>query len=70
MQPTLNLSLVDNIGCFNIKMIHVTAHNTSYNNVSFLFASDLKTVFSSNYKSSITMSWTRKDKYFASLLIW
>ena len=40
------------------------------NNVVFFFLSDLKIVYYNNYYNSITMRWTREEKYFASLLIW
>ena len=34
------------------------------------FVSDLKIVSYNNYSSSITMPWTREEKYFVSFLIW
>ena len=50
-------------GCLKKHGTNVTA------NVLF-FVSDTKIVYNSNYQSSITMPWTREEKYFAWLLIW
>ena len=40
------------------------ANNSTTNNVVFFFVSDLKIVYDKNYKSSITMPWTREEKIF------
>ena len=55
--------------CLNIHGTHVTANISTNNNFMFFFVSDLKIVYNNNYLSSITMPWTREEKYFASLLI-
>ena len=47
---------------------HETANNSTNNNIVFFFALNLKIVYYNNYHSSITMSWTREKKYFASQL--
>ena len=52
------------IGCLNIHGAHVTANNSTNNNVVFFFVSDLKIVYSNNYKSSIIMPWIREEKLF------
>ena len=44
---------------------HVTANNSTNNNVVFFFVSDLKIAYYNNYQSLITMPWTREEKYFA-----
>ena len=56
-----------NVGCLNIHGVHVTANN--FTNIVFFSVSDLKIVYYNNYLSSITMPWTRAEKYLASLLI-
>ena len=59
------------VGLFLIVFIHgapVTVYNSTYNNFMFFYVSDLKIVYYNNYQSSITMPWTREEKYFASLL--
>ena len=65
----LNELTIYNIRCLNIHGTHMTVDNFRNNNVEFFF-SDLKIVNCNNYYSSITIPWTRKEKYFASLLIW
>ena len=57
-------------GCLNINGTHVTANNSTTNKDMLFSVSDLKIVYYNNYQSSITRPWTRKEKYFASLLIW
>ena len=47
---------------------HVTANKSSNNNVEFYFVSDLRIVHYNNYKSTITIQWTRAEKYFVSLI--
>ena len=47
----------------------MTANNSTNNNVMFFFLSDLKIVYDNNYKSLITVPWTREETYLASLLI-
>ena len=37
------------IGCLNIQGIHVTANNSTTNNVVFFIISDLKIVYNNNY---------------------
>ena len=53
-------------GCFNIYRTHVTANNSTNNNV-FVFVSDLNSITTINSRSQCL---TRKEKYFALLLIW
>ena len=57
------------IGCLNIHGNHVTANESTSNNAVFFFVSDLKIIYYNNNQFSITMPWTREEKYFASLLI-
>ena len=48
----------------------MTANNSTTNNIFSIFVTDLKIVYNNNYESSIKIPWTRKEKYFASLLNW
>ena len=48
------------IGRVNIHSTHVTANNSTNNNV-FFFVSDLKIVFYNNIYSPITKPWTREE---------
>ena len=50
------------IGCFNIHETHVTASDSTYNNIVLFFVSDLKIEYYNN--SSITIPWTREEKIF------
>ena len=56
--------MVSNVRRLKIYGTHVTADNSTNNNVVFFFVSDLKIVYNNNYKSSITMPWTREEKTF------
>ena len=49
------LEIFSNIGCLNIHGTHVTANNSTINNVVSSFISDLKVVYYYNYQNSITM---------------
>ena len=50
----VNLFAFDNAGCLNMHRTHVTANNSTTNNV-FFSATDLKMVYCNNYESLITM---------------
>ena len=50
-QETIKNPLL-NIGCLSIHGTHVTANNSTNNNVVFFFVSDLKTVYYNNYRVS------------------
>ena len=52
------------IGCLTLHGTHMTAINSTNNNVVFFFVSNLKMIYNNNYLSSITMPWTRKKKIF------
>ena len=47
--------LVEILASLNIPGTHVTAYNSTNNNVVLFFVSDLKIVFFNNYLSLITM---------------
>ena len=49
--------------CLKIHGTHMIANNSTNNNV-FFFVSDLKIVNYNNYKSLITILWTREEKIF------
>ena len=49
MMIILNNIHFDCIGCLNIHETHVTANNSTNNNIVFFFVSDLKIVYYKNY---------------------
>ena len=62
----VNAYFVDYIGCLNIHETHVTANNSTYNNIVFFFVSDLKTTINP-WPQCIGQEG---KKYFSSLPIW
>ena len=64
--------LLISTGWLNVDGTRVTANNsTNINNVVSFFVSDLKRVYYNIilYQSSVTVPWTKGEKYFALLLI-
>ena len=55
---------VSSIGWLNICGTHVTANNSTNNNVVFFIVSYLKIVYYNNYSYLSTIPWTREEKIF------
>ena len=57
----MSYSLSINITCLNTHGIHVTANNSTTNNVMLFFVLDFKIASYNNCYSLITMLWTREE---------